>query len=134
MPTFSDQLLVDILKKAARRINRKLNLTGTALEITIDDSGLMATPDPADNQDLYDMVLLQAECLITQREYQTELRDADGGVMIRDGEQTVDTRGTGVARGTFFNSDYSPCAELKEAVLEMKLNGPGGLGTGKLVW
>jgi len=117
MPAFSNPTLIQIMIKAARRINRKLCLLGTDREITIDPStGEMLTPDPDDNQDLYDMVLLQAECLISGREYQSELRNADGGVLVKDGEQTVDTRAAGVARGTFYNSPYSPCAELKSGL------------------
>lgn len=136
MPHFSDPVVIGILIKAARRINRKICLLGTDREITIDPStGDMLTPDEETNQDLYDLVLLQAECLISQREFQTELRNADGGVLVRDGEQTVDTRSAGVARGTFFNSPYSPCAELAEwiKIEKMKSLDAGG-GAGKLVW
>lgn len=139
MPHFSDPLLIDIVIKAARRVNRKLCLSGTPCEITINPAdGEMLTPDPVENQDLYDIILMQAECLLAQREYQIELRDADGGVLIRDGEQAVDTRAAGVARGTFFNSDHGPCAELKACLRDMKLNGAckaGGVGgPGKMVW
>jgi hypothetical protein len=137
MPHFSEPLLIQIVIKAARRVNRKLGLTCTQWEITIDPAdGEMLTPDPDENQDLYDIVLMQAECLISQREFQTELRNAEGGIMIRDGEQVVDQRAAGVARGTFYNSDYSPCAELKQCIRDMKLNGPGcqSGGPGKLVW
>ena len=134
MPLFSEPLLIQIVIKAARRVNRKLCLTGTALEITIDPgTGDMLTPDPDENQDLYDIVLMQAECMVSQREYQSELRGADGGVVIRDGEQTVDTKSAGVARGTLFNSGFSPCAELKMCMRDMKLRGLGS-GPGKLVW
>jgi hypothetical protein len=134
MATFSDQVLIDILKKAARRINRKLCLSNTADEVVIDDVGDMTSPDLDTNQDLYDLTLLQAECLISTREYQSELRDAGGGVVVKDGE-TTDTRGAGVARGTFYDSDYSPCAELADWIFKEKLNRQGGgAGPGRLVW
>lgn len=131
MPAFSDPLLIQILIKAARRINRKLCLFDTEDEITIDPStGDLATPDSTTGrgQALYDMVLLQAECMISTREYQSELRNADGGVLVRDGEQTVDTRAAGVARGTFYNSEYSPCAELAEWVTLEKMRETGDEG------
>lgn len=131
MPTFSDPLLIEIVIKAARRVNRRLCLCDTADEIVIDPStGDILSPE--DDCVLYDLVLLQAECLITQREYQMELRDAGGGVLIRDGEQIVDRRSAGVARGTFFNSPHSPCAELDQAIKMEKMNRSGG--EGKLVW
>lgn len=135
MPAFSDPLLIQIVIKAARRVNRKLCLFGTDREITIDPStGDILTPDPDsdEGQRLYDLVLLQAECLITTREMQSELRDASGGVLVRDGEQTVDRRAAGVARGTFYNSEFSPCAELKEEILIEKMRDTGE--SGKLVW
>ncbi|TFH22958.1 hypothetical protein E4G67_03725 [Candidatus Bathyarchaeota archaeon] len=133
MPAFSNPLLIDIVIKAARRINRKLCLFGTDNEITIDPStGDMLTPDPTTHQALYDMVLLQAECLISSREYQSELRNAGGGVLVRDGEQSVDTRAAGVARGTFYNSPYGPCAELAEWVTIEKMRGTGD--SGHLIW
>ena len=135
MPAFSDPLLIEIVIKAARRINRKLCLFGTSKEVTIDPStGDMLTPDPDENGGIYDMVLLQAECLVSGREYQSELRNADGGVLIRDGEQTVDLRNAGIARGTFFNSEFSPCAELKEWVTIEKMRSLEGGGAGKCVW
>jgi len=137
MPLFSDPLLIQIVIKAARRVNRKLGLTNGPCEISIDPTtGDLLTPDPASNEDLYDIVLMQAECLIASREYQQELRDASGGVVIRDGEQTVDTKSAGVARGTFYNSPYGPCAELAICLRDMKLNGVCNNkgGPGKLVW
>lgn len=140
MPTFSQQVLIQIVIKAARRVNRKLRLTGGPCEITIDPAdGSMLTPDPDENQDLYDILLMQAECMIAQREYQTELRDGDGGVRVRDGEQEVDTRSVGIARGTFFDSDHGPCGELERCIRDMRLDGPckadgGAGGGGKLVW
>lgn len=135
MAIFSDQVLIDILKKAARRVNRKMCLFGTADEIVIDDVGDMTSPDPETHGSLYDLVLLQAECMIASREFQSELRDGGGGVMVDDGEQTVDTRAVGVARGSFFDSPFSPCAELKEAIRDEKLNRTGGPGgPGKMVW
>lgn len=135
MPAFSDALLIEIVIKAARRVNRKLCLFGTSDEIVINPStGEISAPasELPDGEELYDLVLLQAECLITQREFQSELRNSDGGVLVVDGEQRVDTRAAGVARGTFFDSEHSPCAELKEAILIEKMRRAGG--EGKLVW
>jgi len=138
MPLFSDPLLISILIKAARRVNRKLRLTSGPCEISIDPAtGDMLTPDPDTNQDLYDIVLMQAECLIASREFQQELRSAGGGLRVVDGEQTVDTTSTGVARGSFYDSDYSPCALLEKCLRDMMLDGPcgaNGTGSGFLVW
>ena len=137
MPTFSNPLLIEIVIKAARRVNRKLCLFCTDCEITIDPStGDMLTPDPESckGQALYDIVLMQAHCLISMREFQSELRAADGGVVIKDGEQTVDTRGAGVARGTFYDSDQSPCAQLDRCIKIEKMNSINGGGAGKCIW
>lgn len=135
MAVFSDQVLIDILIKAARRINRKLCLSNTADEVVIDANGDMTSPDPDTNQDLYDMVLLQAECMISTREFQTDLRDSAGGVLVKDGEQVTDTRAAGVARGTFYDSEYSPCGELASWISTEKMNrSGGGGGPGRMVW
>jgi len=127
---FSDAQLIVILQKAARRINRVLCLTGTDSEIVVNTTTGDITPA---NGDLHDVVLLQSECLISQLELVDELADG-AGVSIKDGEQSVDTRGAGVARGTFFNSGNSPCSELKIALRDMKLEGINPGGPGKLVW
>lgn len=131
---FSDSKLILILQKAARRINRKLTLTSTDSEVVIGASGNMTAPDPTvgTNAELYDIVLLQAECMVAQREYQTELRSGDGGVRIKDGEQEIDTKSVGNARRGFYSSSYSPCAELEKWIRIEKMNRIGG--NGKLVW
>ncbi len=133
MAKYSDIQLIQIIQKAGRRINRKLCLTGTSNEVVVDGGGEIVAP--TGNPDLQDIVLMQAECMVASREYQDDLRDA-GGIVIRDGEQTVDTSKTGIARGTFYSSEFSPCAELKMCIRDMKLRGiePGSGGPGKLVW
>ena len=122
MPKYSDAFLVSILQKSARKVNRKLCLTGTATALSVDNNGVI-TPD---DEDLKDIVLLQAECLISQTEYQQDLRDNDAGVVVKDGEQTVDTTSAGVARGTFFNSPNSPCGELDKCIAFEKLRRSSG--------
>ena len=130
MPRFSDAQLLALLKKSARRLNRTLCLTGTASEISIDASGCV-TPD---NQDLEDLVLLQAECLISSREYQSDLAGTEG-VLIKDGEQTIDKRAGMIGRASFFDSKFSPCAELAEQIkLEKLKRFGGGNGCGFDIW
>ena len=128
MPVFSDPLLVQILMKAAKRVNRRLCLFGTDNEITLDATGEFL--NPTDSGALEDIVLLQAECMLAQREYQSELRSSSGGVFIKDGEQSVDTRSAGIARGTFFANEHNPCEEVKTAIRDMKLD----MASGKMVW
>jgi hypothetical protein len=123
---FTDSTLISILQKAGRRVNRRLCLTGTTSEIAVSSSGVV-TPS---NGDVEDIVLLQAECMIASREFQQELSDGTAGLLVKDGEQTLDTRGTIVARGTFFDSPHSPCAELIEAVKLYKIANI----TGRLIW
>ena len=126
---FSDAQVVVILKKAARRINRKLWLTGTSEEIVVDTSTGEITPN---NEDLKDLVLMQAECMIAQREASEELNEGNAGVLVKDGEQRVDTRGVGLARGTFFDSPHGVCSELKSCLIEAQLERNGN--NGKMIW
>jgi len=130
MPRFSDAQLLALLKKSARRLNRTLCLTGTSDEISIDASGCVSP----DDQDLEDLVLLQAECLIASREYQSDLA-GNGGLLVKDGEQTIDKRNGLLGRGTFFDSKYGPCAELAEQIkLEKLKRFGGGNGCGFDIW
>jgi hypothetical protein len=133
MAEFTDVQLVAILQKAARRINRRLCLFDTTDEITVDSLGCVT---PADGV-LEDLVLMQAECLITQRHYVDFLSSSSSaaGVFIKDGEQTADTRSAGIARSSAFDSKISPCAELERQIGIEKMNrGGAGSGSGKLIW
>jgi len=122
MARFTNAVLVAILQKASRRVNRRLHLTGTTNQTTVNASGVMSP----DNDDLEDIVLLQAECMIASREFQQELTDGTAGLLAVDGEQKLDTRGQSVARGSFFDSMNSPCAELKEAINLYNMSGTIG--------
>jgi len=115
---FSDAQLIVILQKSARRINRVMCLTGTTSALAINTTTGEITPD---DPDLQDLVLMQAECMISQTEYQTDLADGGIGLLVKDGEQSMDTRGKGVARGTFFDSSNSPCSDLKAQLITEKL-------------
>lgn len=125
MPRYTDQYLLQILNKAARRINRRLCLTNTAEEIVVDSSGCIT---PADS-DLEDIVLLQAECMIAQvdvnNDFATAADGAGGGYFVRDGEQSFDTRGEiasrAKARIDYLDSKHGPCAELEREIVKEKL-------------
>ena len=123
----SDAQLTALLQKAARRLNRSLGLTGGDL-IVVDASALLVNSDP--NGNLHDLLLLQTECLISKRDFNEELNSGGAGLLVKDGEQTLDNRGSATARQSFFDSKNSPCDELKSALLEYKLNNVDG----KLVW
>lgn len=127
MARFTDAQLGLLIQKAARRVNRDLCLTGTTDEILTDASGTFPTLDA----DLEDLVLMQAECLISQRDFNSDLSSGAVGVRVVDGEQETDTRNRATARGTFFNSPYGPCAIYADAIniekVKRKLHG-------RLVW
>jgi hypothetical protein len=125
MPRYSDAFLLQVLEKSVRRINRELCLTGTDEELSVDTSG---TVSPA-NSDLEDVVLLQAECMILNIDMNNDFNSsADGegnGYFVKDGEQSLDTRGEVASRATartgYMNSKYNPCAELERALVKEKL-------------
>ena len=73
MAIYSDAQFILILQKAARRINRVLCLTGTDEELSISSTtGEITAPLPVD-PDMEDLVLMQAECLLSKREYSEDL-------------------------------------------------------------
>ena len=133
MPRLTDSQLLLIPQKAERRINRLLCLFGTSEEITVLPDGCITPQDGA----LEDLVLLQAECLVVQRDY-IEFLSADSssaGVLVKDGEQSIDTRSAGASRASAFSSSLSPCEDLKTQIAQEKLNRLGGAGgPGKLIW
>lgn len=108
MAIYTDTQLIQIVIKAARRVNRQLCLFGTTDEIIIDSSTGELTS--LDDGTLEDLVLMQSECLLSQRDYNLDLNTGQIGISVKDGEQGLDNRQKGVARGTFFNSKFSPCA------------------------
>lgn len=122
-PRYTESQLVEVLQKAARRVNRSLSITGTSDELAVDASGNV-TPD---NQDLQDILLLQAECMIMQidanYDYFGTGGNAGGGYAVRDGEQSLDTRdgARASARANYMNTPYNPCAELAKEILDEKL-------------
>lgn len=119
MPRFSNIQLIQIVVKAARRVNRELCLFGTIDEITIDSStGELTSPDDGTFEDL---VLMQSECLISQRDYTFDLSEGQVGLKVVDGEQSLDNTQKGVARGTFFNSAFSPCSLYSKEIVKEKL-------------
>ncbi len=125
MARFSDAQLVQIVVKSARRINRRLCLTGTVNEISVDASGCIL---PANN-DFEDLVLLQAECIIINidlnNDFNSSADGTGGGYMVRDGEQRFDSRGEASSRASsrtdYLNSPHSPCSELEKEIVKEKL-------------
>lgn len=128
MPRYTDEQLIQILQKAARRVNSRLELFGTSDEITVDSTGGI-TPDDGN---LSDIVLLQAECMLASRDFSADLNNGALGVSVTDGEQSLNTTQAASARGTFFNSPHSPCAELEQRMKEEKFN--RSANSGKLIW
>lgn len=111
---FTDAQIIQIAQKAARRLNRRLNLRGTSNEISISNAGEMSP----DNTDLYDLVLLQVECMILNREISDEFSSGGvgGGISIRDGEQSFDSKRSGNDRVDYLDNKHGPCQELEDAI------------------
>jgi hypothetical protein len=128
MARYSDIQLIQILQKAARRINARLKLFGSSDEVTVDASGNLSPDDGT----LTDLVLMQAECMLVSRDFNSDLNNGSLGISITDGEQAINTVQAGTARGVFFNSPFSPCAELDKRIKETLFERSAGYG--KLIW
>lgn len=120
MARFSDEQLIQILQKAARRVNRRLSLTDTVDAVVVDASGNITSPN---NEDLVDIVLLQSECMILNIDTNNDINN--GGVLVVDGEQTLDTRIKSSSRVAYMGNDFNPCAELEKAINVELLKGTG---------
>lgn len=125
MARFTNDQLIQVLQKAARRINRTLELTGTSEQINVDASGNVT---PA-NEDMNDLLLLQAECMILNIDANYDFSNSgDGagfGYFVRDGEQSLDTRGEASSRATaranYMNTPFNPCAELERELRDEQM-------------
>lgn len=125
----TDAQYVAFLVKASRRLNRALCLTNTVLEIVVNPvTGDMTTP--INEPDIEDILVLQAECLIIQRQVSEELQDGDIGIAIKDGEQSYDDSALVSLRTKHLDSDGNACKDLVDAIKFYKLNNQNSF----LVW
>lgn len=124
--TFTDDQISNILNKAARRVNRVMSLTDD--EAIVLSSGVFTQPDETD--ELRDLVLLQAECMLANRQATTDIISGAAGVIVRDGEQMIDTTDQASAVADYFDSKYNPCAELEQAYKLAMMNRDNG----RMVW
>lgn len=126
MARFSDAQLIQIMEKAARRINRRLSLFNTSEEIAVDASGCISP----NNGVFQDLVLLQAECMIAQVDINSDIQN--GGLEVVDGEQSIDISSRPTLRINYLNSKYNPCEQLEEAIKDEQLKRAGN--SAKMVW
>ncbi|MHA2341931.1 MAG: hypothetical protein ACXADW_08630 [Candidatus Hodarchaeales archaeon] len=103
------------VSKAITRINRRIRLTGTSDALSFNTTTGAITPTP--NDSIFDLVLLQTECLIVKR----VVRDVVGrGIRVKDGETEIDT----TAR---FSGDREAvkdvCEELDDAIKDYLASG-----------
>jgi hypothetical protein len=123
----TDAQYIGLFQKAARRLNREMSLVGSDA-IVVNDSGVITSSDP--DARIHDLLLLQAECLLASRDFTNDLNSGAAGISVSDGEQSLDNRGSATARQALFDSQNSPCAQLKEALTNYKLERVDG----KLIW
>lgn len=123
----TDAQYIGLFQKSARRLNRELSLTGSDA-IVVDDTGVITSSDP--NARMHDLLLLQAECLLASRDFTSSLNSGSAGVSVSDGEQSLDNRASATARQGLFDSQHSPCTQLKNALNTYKMEQTGG----KLIW
>lgn len=124
--TFTDDQISDTLNKAARRVNRVLSLTGS--DAILLSSGVFIQPTETD--ELRDLLLLQAECMLMNRAATSDLITGAAGVVVRDGEQQIDTTDRSAAVVDLFENQFNPCAELEKAYAIAMLN----RSAGKMIW
>jgi hypothetical protein len=111
---FTRQDYERFLNKALKRLNRKLRYTGTANALSYSSSTKNISPTP-DNS-IYDLILLQIECLISKE----RRRDAVGkGIRVKDGDTEIDTTASFGGHDAVV-SDY--CGELQEAIKDYLLH------------
>lgn len=117
------------IDKAVKRINRRLCFTGTAAELTFNT--LTGQISPVPDSTICDFILMQAECMISKRNFNVGIRK---GIRVKDGETEIDTT---AGFGGFSDMIKSFCGELDEAVKEFFRKEHEDLYrnvTGEVVW
>lgn len=74
------------ITKALNRLNRRLQLTDTTAELYFDDT--TGTIQPTPNATIFDLILMQIECLIVKQARRTAVGK---GIRVRDGDSEIDT-------------------------------------------
>lgn len=105
---FTSEQLNTFIKKALNRLNRRLELTGTSGQLSLNTSTGLISPTPSPT--ILDFIVLQTECLITKRDRRVAIGK---GIRVRDGETEIDT--TASFRG-WHDTVRDICDELKEAI------------------
>jgi len=105
---FTDDQYELLLSKALNRLNRKLSLTGTTSELSINqtDGSIQPTPDAS----MQDLIVLQAECLIAKNLRRTAIGK---GIKVKDGPSSIDTTASFKGQDDVVQ-DF--CGELDDAV------------------
>lgn len=105
---FTDAQLTVFIQKAINRINRRLELTGTSLELSFDSGTGTITPIP--NATILDFLVMQTECLIIKRDRRVAVGK---GIRVKDGETEIDTTASFAG---FNDAVRDICDELDQAV------------------
>lgn len=114
-----------IVLKALNRLNRKLGISGTTSELTIDqtDSSIQPTPSTA----LHDLILLQADCIIAKNLRRTAIGK---GIRVKDGPSEIDTTASFSGQDQMVR-DF--CDELNTAVAQYLSDLDGADQHGELI-
>jgi hypothetical protein len=102
------------IQKALDRLNRRLNLTGTTSEMSFNDNTGTISPTP--DSSLYDLIILQVECMIVKRMHRVAIGQ---GIKVKDGDTMIDTTSSFGGYKTLIGD---VCGELSEAIEEYLLD------------
>lgn len=115
---YTDTQWVSITERSVSRINRKLNLEDQDGELVY-TSGTYTRDDAADvSQSVSDIVLLQAECLVSKALRRTAVSK---GIRVKDGDSSIDTTSGFSGHGDIVD-DF--CGELSQAIIDYKVQDP----------
>ena len=120
--SYTDTQWAYLADKSVRRINRKLYLDGTDVELSIsgvDSSGVIIRSDAGTITDaLADIVLLQVECLVAKNIRRSSVSK---GIKVRDGDSEIDTTASFGGHNQVVSDS---CDELKDAISMYLVNDP----------
>lgn len=116
--SFSDDRLQSVLLVAAQYVTQDVDLTTT---YTVDVDALSLSPDPTTSSPkdnvMINLMCLKAGCIIERAQYKEKARN--GGILIKDGQSTIDTRG--IAEQFKVILEKGLCKEYEQAKQDYQL-------------
>lgn len=121
-PSYSDARLQQLILVAATLVRVDMSLTDT---YTIDLTGLSITPDPMEDEDYSNLILLKSACMLSE----TDMREnACKFLKVKDDKSFIDNTKAADIYKSIYEGEHGPCALYKQSLLDYQINQISNIG------